>query len=612
MQFLCIIPKHSREHPPEASVVHECVTRIVQAVDSSYRSFLGPAYGIPTVRSASANSTAFVSVWDRTNDNLQENYYVFGDRWVATAGQQVAEKIHKNVVPSGGSLRYRHPVWGTYACIVGERYTDRVSAWCTTPALESIHYGSNNEYVFISNRPLIVSLALGFGRASDVQLSDDYLAEYLAYGYSISGITPFSGVHTVPANKALSVVKGAVDIVLAPAGLASGLEPDHTSEEAAEALATALINAMARTAAEVKDRPLQLRLSGGKDSRLLMGLLRNHELNTKAVTYGVPTDGDVQYASKLASIVGMPHWVGAPLPATGVGTEEQTLRTIMECGGIPPSEPHLVTSAGSNPEHLNDAIMLGQWPLFKGGMAKVVRYPRGGIEKTLQKQIAPFLTTEVRQLHERYLRSWFDEVYASSELEKLYLFAREFRSGKYLHSHIVHYARDAMIAYPISDAEVTAVSDDLTMYEKVSQRSLFLALRQIWPEALSIPLHNSTWRFEAGGPADISGPDYSARNAEPPDNKVSDAALGDGSAPNAYSPELVNQLCRLTVSSELWVQISSLITGSMKLAILDSSKSGNLWHYSHAEPNLSPREFAKYVWRIYVADRWRSRAWIGV
>ena len=511
MQFLCIVPKFERTSASEPGHIYSEITQIAESTEAAYRPYLSSAYGKPVLKRASSNSTGFLVVWNRTEDSEAGSYWSSGDRWVATAGQQVAQSIHSYVALAGGSLRYTRPVWGSYAAVLGERYTDRITAWSTAPALEAIHYGENSRYVFISNRPIIAALGRVNGDPTKLSLSDDYLSEYLAYGYSVSGQTPFSGIFTSPVNSAISVVKGRLQTEPAPKGLDSGLAPDHTEAEGAEALARALTNAMDRTEKEIRDGSLQVRLSGGKDSRLMLGLLRGRNLNASAITYGVHSDAEVTIAARVAAMAGIPHRVDSPPLSVGSNTSEQTLRTILECGGIPPSEPHLARNIGSNPEHPNDAIMLGQWPLFKGGMAKVVRYPKGGIEKALCNQISPLVGQDLRSHYEMSILAWAHSVHASSELEKLYLFAREFRSGRYLHSHISHYARDARIAYPISDSEVTAVSDDLSMYEKVSQKSLFRAMREIWPESLAVPLHNSIWRFETGGPTDVSGPDYDLR-----------------------------------------------------------------------------------------------------
>lgn len=608
VQFLCIIPKFERTALIEETQIYITVQALVRSVEMSYSDYRGEGYKAPRIVKASANATAFIAIWDRQGESGDGSYCSAGDRWVASSGHKVAQSIHRDVVLAGGRLRYVDPVWGSYAVVVGERYTDRITAWNTAPALESIHYGENTDYVFISNRPILAALARAHGNTNNLDLSDDYLSEYLAFGYSVSGQTPFLGIHTSPVDSAVSVVKGRLHLEPAPGGLNSTLAPDHTQDEGAEALAQALTSAMDRTQDDISGSNLQIRLSGGKDSRLILGLVRGREINAHAITYGVESDAEVAIAAKVAAMANVPHRFGTPLLSAGTSTSEQTLSTILECGGIPPSEPHLVINAGSAPDKINDAIMLGQWPLFKGGMAKVVRYPQGGIEKTLRGQIASMVGQDVRSHHEDALWSWSNNVHASSELEKLYLFARQFRSGRYLHSHISHYARDAKIAYPISDAEVTAVSDILTMYEKISQKSLFLAMREIWPESLSIPLHGSTWRFEVGGPTDISGPDYSARQEKREGYAPEKDYRRDGSAPSAYDSSMIDALCREIVSSPRWDKLSPMLTKTMYQSITSSAQELEGWQFT--EQAYTTKEFAKYVWRVYVADKWLSRDWM--
>lgn len=610
MQFLCIVPKYGRSGPPDNEKLSGEVQRIVASVDQAYRPYLGAGYRMPRLIRASSNASAFVTVWDRISDLAEGSFYSSGDRWVAAAGQHVAQEIHRDVILAGGSLRYAHPVWGSYAVIVGERYMDRLTAWCTTPALEAIHYGQNDDYIFISNRPIIAALARAYGLPQNVSLSDDYVSEYLAYGYSVSGKTPFSEIYTSPVDAAVSVVKGCLKLEPVPRGLESKLAPDHSEAEGAAALAAALTNAMDRTERQIGDSNLQVRLSGGKDSRLMLGLLRGRDIEASAITYGTSADTEVAIATHIAHMAKIPHSVGSPRISAGSNSSEQTLTTIAECGGIPPSEPHLARNVGSNSETANEAIMLGQWPLFKGGMAKVVRYPKGGVTKTLCKQISPLVSEDVRRTYENHLLSWADRVHASSELEKLYLFAREFRSGRYLHSHITHYARDAKIAYPISDAEVTAVSDDLTMFEKVSQKALFLAMREIWPESLSVPLHNSVWRFEAGGPTEISGPDYHDRHGTVDVAGNTGDSNIDGSSPNALDSETINALCRELVSSDQWDSLVSFIAPVMRESIVLSATETVGWSYKASGAEYTTKEFSKYVWRVYVAAKWRSREWM--
>ena len=56
--------------------------------------------------------------------------------------------------------------------------------------------------------------------------------------------------------------------------------------EGAEAAAEAMLGAMDRVEAVLDGRPVQLRLSGGKDSRTLLALLKGRDMEVHAVTFG--------------------------------------------------------------------------------------------------------------------------------------------------------------------------------------------------------------------------------------------------------------------------------------------------------------------------------------
>jgi hypothetical protein len=496
--------------------------------------------------------------------------------------------------------------------VLGEKYSDRITAWNTSPALEGIHYAESPDFVFVTNRPVLAALGLSWGNLDAIQLSSDYLSEYLLYGYSITGQTPFVNVRTIEADQALMSVGGVVSFGDLPSGLDSALPAQHSLEEGAEALAAALEASMERTARQLDGRPLQLRLSGGKDSRLLLGLLRGYNLNVRAITYGVDSDDEVRLAARLAAMGGIDHETSSPPLSSGDDSYQQASRTTFECGGLPPSEPHLVRNVGSAPNQADEAILLGQWPLTKGGMAKVLKYPPGRILATVLKQGAPIVTTDLRLRYDDFLRSWFGSVHAANGLEKLYLFARQFRSGRYLHSHISHYSRDALIAYPISDAEMASVCDHLSMYEKVSEKALFLAQRRIWPDALSIPLQNSVWRFDGPGKdLEVSGSDYELRQPLLNMDVVRDEAgvvPGVRDESHELSSSTINRICRILVVSKNWEYISSMLTLFLRKSILDSTGKSDGWQFD-TQASYSSKEFAKFVWRVFAADAWWSRSW---
>lgn len=585
----------------ETSTVRKSATsRIFDQVATAYTEFLVD-YG-PHDRSVTfpgAQSTAGVLSWSRASD---DDVITNGDFWSVAAGSSVAENLAHNMAIRGGSLVHTVPVWGAYAAVFGERYSNRVWFWNTTPALEAIHYGSDVEFTYVSNRPLLVALALSRGRP-DVTLSPNFVSEYLHFGYSVSGATPYLGVSTLDVSECLVVSDGTISFRDAPQQDCH-LPRDHSEREGALALKEALTRSMDRCVAEIGTDPLQFRLSGGKDSRLLAGLLRGSSVDVQAVTFGVEQDIEVQLSRRIASMAEFDHNVTAPRQADGDSLRAQIGRVIFESGGIPPSEAHLGATAGATPSFPGQPIMLGQWPLTKGGLAKVMRYNDSGIRTALQSQGSPLLSRIEAQQYIDMVDEWADSVAAPSEIEKLYLFARQFRSGRYLHSHITHYSRDSTIVYPISDSEVTAVCDALTMAEKVSQRALFLALQDIWSDVVDLPLHGSVWRFEVAGPADISGSGYGSRKS----GTIVGSGSNDIDAATVGSSERVPaiELAGEIVKSARWIYLRSILSEDIAASVEECAAG----HVS-LPAEMSNREFYKLTWRLLVADVWLSGAWLS-
>jgi hypothetical protein len=571
---------------------------------SGYLPFLGPDYDpSPVISEPASKGTLAVLSFGRRGET--HRVQASGDYWAVSAGSPVSGELLGSMHRRGGRLVYDEPVWGQYAAVVGERYLDTVTAWNTVPALEAIHYARTDDHVFISNRPLLVALAMVSGSRSALALSTDFLTEYLLYGYSVTGQTPFAGVQTIPVDRALCVHRGEVSWHDVPPGLKGPLAGRHNLEEGVEALASALTSAMDRTERDLGGKPLQLRLSGGKDSRIMLGLLRGRGLDVHAVTFGREGDADVRLARILAEQAGVSHRVSVPEVAEAEGLAAQVALTITGSGGIPASEPHTARYRATQSGGPGEGIMLGQWPLTKGGMAKRMRYPAGGVEAAVIQQGGALVNRSARAPYDDRLRDWCNGVHAGNEIEKLYLFAREFRSGRYLQGHIAHYGGEAQIAYPISDAEVAAVCDALTMAEKVSERALFGTLARLWPEATALPLDRSVWRFESGGPdPDFSGPHYEARSTPLPPS-AHDPRRNLPGRPTEFSTTVAAEMARTIMAGDRAPLYASLLTAEVWDALEPAAKG-----HVEAPASMSRLQLVKYLWRIFVADVWLSRQWI--
>ncbi|NNM37965.1 hypothetical protein [Micrococcus luteus] len=564
---------------------------------------MGPAYDQePVIVEPSVTTVALV--FQRTGGPALAA--AEADRWAVTGGHPVWDELIRNVRRVGSRLGYDRPVWGQYAAVMVERHVDRVTAWATVPAFDGLYWAQDSEHVYVSNRPLLPALALAGGRRAGVRRDERYLAHYLYSGYSLEEVSPFAGVSRLPVDRSLEIVQGRARLGDVPPGLRSTLTEDHTPEEGAEAAAEAMLGAMDRVEAVLDGRPVQLRLSGGKDSRTLLALLKGRDMEVHAVTFGEEHEPDPLVARMMTGRLGMPLTVTQPTPIDATGERERILTTLFQAGGQPLSEAHTARYVGSNPRTPGEGIMLGQWPLLKGGMAQRLRYTTADALRRVRARSNPDLLVESRRRPlEKALTRWFHEVPAQDRAEKLYLYARQFRSGAYLHAHIAHYGRDATIAYPLGDAEVTAVADALTMGEKVSHRALFGALARIWPEVMAVPLGNNSWGFEQKGPDPTwSGPFYAERTAPLPDRepapRTGPARIGE------YSSRTLVELSRILAESPNQEVLQDHLPEPLLFAVAATALSGSV----SLPDGMDRRRYAKNLWRVAVADLWYGWDWM--
>lgn len=608
--YLLAVPKLQwRRNREDLSAAN---SNVLSTALNSYIDLVGNHYDSePSISMPGQNGSAAIAVWKRS---IEPNRVVAKkDWWAHSSGQDVADPLLRSISRRGGRITYSTPVWGSYTAVWGERYRDRVTLWNTIPALEAVHYTETQEYVFASNRPLLAELARIGGDTSALALDREFLEQYLMFGFTIDSNSAFEHVKILDVDQALEIDGGEPSLIGRPEGLVSDLPNLHTETDAVAHLSKALEDATHRSLSGFKGDNIQLRMSGGKDSRLLLGLTRKTGYPVYGVTFGKPTDEEVQVARKLCGAAETKLMVTAPKYVERPTLGAKVDRTILMSDGIPASEPHTSIYYGSSPLVPGDAIILGQWPLMKGGQAKKLQYSQSGIQRALNRQAAWFVDKGIRSMYGLFLEEWQRTERASSDLEFLYLFARNFRSGRWLQAHINLYERDSFIAYPIADEEVAAVSDAMTMSEKVSQRVLFQALEVVWPFANRVPLSNgNTWRFERGGPLEDLGRDsYPERHSalteiEHTGPVTVDPALRDYKAVE-YTKALGTQMALELLNSDNRELLFGMITPEFRQTLSSISRGEFV-----IPEGSSQREIVKFIWRLYVADRWLSKEWLSV
>lgn len=540
-----------------------------------------------------------------------------GQAWSASTEPNVSLDIIRSFESQSGQLRLKRPVWGSYATVVGRYDSDRLFAWGTVPGIEAIYYSHNEDTIFISNRPL--PIACGRVRASvhEIELDEEYLRDYLSFGFPMSGNSPFSGVWSVPAGSAVSVYQGEFAIVEAPNSPTASLEPtphDHSAGSAE--LTSALRLATQRRLESLGDRPIQLRLSGGKDSRLMLALLRDAgATKITAVTQGDASSQEVMVAKELAHLAGVEHQSVHARLANVAGVLDSVDQSIKDSQGLLLSEAIGMPYAFADPLQIGEGYAAGQWPTFKAPYVRSTAHTLSDLDIEWNAHIADNLSAELYEHASRSIRKWVASVSSIANNDILYLYGRNVRANSYMQASSIAIDKYSKVLFPFVDSQVTSVSDVLPDNARRSEIPLFLAMRELWPESLSVPLaRGGRFRFERKGAVEgISGPDFGRRTQKPKptDINVVNPDYLDQAADRELLDSPLSEGARRVLLSETWPSLREYLSSDF-VGLLERLANSGSEHEALVSLKTRRRRILTRVsiWRLIAADAWLSKRWL--
>jgi Asparagine synthase len=177
-------------------------------------------------------------------------------------------------------------------------------------------------------------------------------------GFPLGSATPFLGVSAVPPSTLIQVLSGTASRT---AATAAGPRPAHASGARSPGVAVSLVDAVAPLR-EVT-RPVELSLTGGKDSRLVAAALVKAGVPVRARTHGFADHPDVVIAAEVARVLGIEHDVRVPAaPGQQVDVLGRIRATVLVADGMlsafenvgrpDPDAPWTVTAGGHGGELL--------------------------------------------------------------------------------------------------------------------------------------------------------------------------------------------------------------------------------------------------------------------
>lgn len=160
-----------------------------------------------------------------------------------------------------------------------------------------------------------------------------HLCALLNPGFPLGSVTPFAGVTALAGSATLRLLNGALT-----RGQGDG-QPDGLARGSASGLAGArgVAEALVAAVAPLRDagEPVELSLTGGKDSRLIAAALVKAGVPVAAKTHGFDDHPDVVVAAEIARRLGIEHVVRTPAaPGQRVDVLGRIRATVLVADGM--------------------------------------------------------------------------------------------------------------------------------------------------------------------------------------------------------------------------------------------------------------------------------------
>jgi hypothetical protein len=417
---------------------------------------------------------------------------------------------------------------------------------------------------------------------------------------------------------ALNIAGGNVGLIHAPTQKDFELEEQNIPfKTGSKELVEALEASVERLILSRSSRDIQLRLSGGIDSRILLGLLKNYsQLNMTAVTHGDAESEEVQVAAELAELAKVDHIVSSPALIDQRGGYESMVGAIAEGQGFIPSEALTAPYSSADSLVLGENLAAGQWPIFKGVYERVAKTTNQNVSDFLQNIESGVLSNRKTDQARESIGQWLALTPALLPREVLYLYGRDIRAVKYLQPEAVRTDRTALPFYPFLDSQVVAVADRLPEANRRSQFASFFALETLWPESLCVPLaRGGRFKFEKNEPfMNISGDSYRLRTSTPKpyQGSVVDKLNLDSLSHPEFFTSPRTTAAKLIKTSAFWALKSDWFSSEFRELVESFAVLSDDDQLSHRLRSRVERKMVHLaLWRVLLVAIWYQGGWIS-
>ena len=329
-----------------------------------------------------------------------------------------------------------------------------------------------------------------------------HLCALLNPGFPLGSVTPFTGVTAVAGSTALRLLDGSVTRVQGAAASGAAASGPAPRLEGARGVADGLVAAVA----PLRDAgsPVELSLTGGKDSRLIAAALVKAGVPVVARTHGFDDHPDVVVAAEIARRLGIEHVVRTPAaPGQRVDVLGRIRATVLVADGMlsafenvgrpdPAASPAL-TAGGHGGELLRGGYAETSGRLAAaGGLRRVVAPARraarsGELLRRLTTKHLGLIRRGPAAAYAASLAPWTPRL-ARSPMQALDDFYLVNRAGRWSAAARQAYLLRERLVQPLFDDRVVLAARAVPLADRVSGALSAAVLAELSPVLADVPL----------------------------------------------------------------------------------------------------------------------------
>ncbi len=480
---------------------------------------------------------------------------------------------------------------GIYTVLQINKNLNEVHAWNTITRVSPLYFTETRDEIIISNRASIIAKYLS---PNNMEYNLEAFYPFLINGFFANELTPYKNVNVVPPNchvviKNNNIFFEQIDDFLDVIGT------EELSNEFLDEITHALIEASKPIKSSLN---IRCALTGGKDSRLIVGALYHTGVAFPVYTAGFAEHPDVIIAKQISKILKLEHINKKPK----IGNENNEL--TMQVDPLSRTQNVLFNSDGmvfgyegldARPKIFNNKTLSyggAGGESLRGGYARgKENVTQNGVTSFFEKYFFNYgqlINDKYRLMYSGWLENWVNtqlNINKSAPPDILDLFYLYYRTGKWCSQiYMSNYAN--YVQQPLLDNRVTKLALKVKYQYRLNERLIYEILKRLSPELTEVPFFNSKWKFMREDTKHIAPLSFTQKSS------------------SAFN-------WRFEYTSQLWSHFYEVFSKSAN-QIFELINKELFFEFFGSQFNQVPnRSFGRTVWGIYSACILFSNRWIN-